>query len=863
MASSARIDELLKKFDENPRRYFAPLANEYRKAGDVQRAIELCREHLPQQPGHMSGHIVYGQALFEARDFDEARQVFEEALRLDPENLIALRHLGDIARDHGDVVAARDWYQRVLDADPRNEEIAAQIASLSSPEAPEAQHAAAEAGADATTAPMLDTDLVADIAAGVAEPPAEARREATAAAPATPAEESHFLDDALLGATFDGRTASAPSGESTAPEPPADFTGTIDLPAAAEREAAASTAGAEDDLGLDFDAMEGTAASGGGREARDDLDLDLESIGGAPVARDESAPREEAALTELPTEELSISDLSRFAAADESRFGEIQLGEEAAARRDSAASLELDEALADSGLAPTPAGGTDATPPREAGSADFSDFALAESPAEGSRAGQEVADRGAQVDAGAPTSATRPAEVVDASASETSAAAGAGGGETSEGYSLGRLAGLEPMEFVPPDAAATKDAYDDPTFGRTLREDAPPAAATPAAFVTETMAELYLQQGFHDEALAVYRQLLEQHPNDANLRERVAQLESGSVSALSAAAVSSSVIEAAQQRGAAQGGRSVRSFFASLASRRAPARPADAGTDRESPAGGGGEEASAAEATAADAYVEAIGEGYDREPGSDASAVSDSTRAPSFDEFGFPEVGRSAPTDRQGHDVTKAAAEGEEAVGAELPDSAAIEPATLDYLAHEGATAAEAGVVSEGEAGAPAQPADAAAPAGPVDTLFDGAAVNSRDEAAAATLADAFGPPSAPPRAPTGEARRVPTPGSGAVPARDARTPATRPAARELSLDDVFRETPRRSGSVRREAGGPTFSFDQFFAEGSGGGTSGASKSEPSASGEAPRADAQPSGDDSSSADIEQFNAWLEGLKKK
>ena len=107
MASSARIDELLKKFEENPRRYFAPLANEYRKAGDVERAIQLCREHLPQQPGHMSGHIVFGQALFEAQQFDESRQVFTAALALDPENLIALRHLGDIARGEGDLGGTR------------------------------------------------------------------------------------------------------------------------------------------------------------------------------------------------------------------------------------------------------------------------------------------------------------------------------------------------------------------------------------------------------------------------------------------------------------------------------------------------------------------------------------------------------------------------------------------------------------------------------------------------------------------------------------------------------------------------------------------------------------------------------------
>src|SRR5215831_14186379 len=124
MASSARIDELRKKFDENPRRYFAPLANEYRKSGDPEQAIFICQEYLPQQPGHMSGHIVYGQALFELSRFEESRAVFETALSLDPENLIALRHLGDIARQAGDMSAARIWYHRVLEADPRNDEIA-------------------------------------------------------------------------------------------------------------------------------------------------------------------------------------------------------------------------------------------------------------------------------------------------------------------------------------------------------------------------------------------------------------------------------------------------------------------------------------------------------------------------------------------------------------------------------------------------------------------------------------------------------------------------------------------------------------------------------------------------------------------
>ena len=134
MASSDRIDELKKRYDENPRRFFASLANEYRKAGDLEQAISLCQTHLAEQPSNMNGHVVYGQALFEAGRYDEAKVTFEAALTLDPENLIALRHLGDIACRNGANDQARVWYERVLDADPRNDEIIALLENLQAEE---------------------------------------------------------------------------------------------------------------------------------------------------------------------------------------------------------------------------------------------------------------------------------------------------------------------------------------------------------------------------------------------------------------------------------------------------------------------------------------------------------------------------------------------------------------------------------------------------------------------------------------------------------------------------------------------------------------------------------------------------------
>ena len=133
MQGSPRIDELRQKFHENPRRYFAPLANEYRKAGDPEQAIAICRAHLAQQPGHMSGHVVYAQSLYDAARVDESRVVFEKALSLDPDNAIVLRYLGDISRQRGDSAEALHWYSRALEADPHDSEVAAYIAELTEP----------------------------------------------------------------------------------------------------------------------------------------------------------------------------------------------------------------------------------------------------------------------------------------------------------------------------------------------------------------------------------------------------------------------------------------------------------------------------------------------------------------------------------------------------------------------------------------------------------------------------------------------------------------------------------------------------------------------------------------------------------
>jgi tetratricopeptide (TPR) repeat protein len=184
-----RLRELQQKFEENPRRYFAPLANEYRKGGQHKRAIEICRAHLAQMPGHMSGQIVFGQALFEAGEWEEAKTVFGRALALDPENLIALRSLGDMSLQAGDTAEARTWYTRLLDADPKDASVIALVSEIDSagvgPGSPAATDIPAQSQAEEFHAPPSTLSEASAPESSVPESLAAETQDAAADAPET------------------------------------------------------------------------------------------------------------------------------------------------------------------------------------------------------------------------------------------------------------------------------------------------------------------------------------------------------------------------------------------------------------------------------------------------------------------------------------------------------------------------------------------------------------------------------------------------------------------------------------------------------------------------------------------------------
>jgi tetratricopeptide (TPR) repeat protein len=129
------LDKLEKRHAENPEgRYFVPLANAYRKSGDVARAVELLRKGLSRHPEYVSAHIVLARCLADLGDLGAAKAEFHYVLQLDGQNLVALRTLGEYASNAGDVDEARKWFGQLLAVDPMNEE-ARRALDLMSPSA--------------------------------------------------------------------------------------------------------------------------------------------------------------------------------------------------------------------------------------------------------------------------------------------------------------------------------------------------------------------------------------------------------------------------------------------------------------------------------------------------------------------------------------------------------------------------------------------------------------------------------------------------------------------------------------------------------------------------------------------------------
>jgi tetratricopeptide (TPR) repeat protein len=97
VAENPRIEELRRRVQLDPASIaFAALAEEFRRMGRHDDAIETCRAGLQRHPAYLSARVTLGRALIETGDYAAAREELETVLRSAPENLAAIRGLAQI-----------------------------------------------------------------------------------------------------------------------------------------------------------------------------------------------------------------------------------------------------------------------------------------------------------------------------------------------------------------------------------------------------------------------------------------------------------------------------------------------------------------------------------------------------------------------------------------------------------------------------------------------------------------------------------------------------------------------------------------------------------------------------------------------
>ena len=95
--AASRIDELRRRVHSDPASIaFAQLAEEYRRSGQTEEAVRVCRDGLTRHPGYLSARVTLGRALLDLGQLEAARDELEFVVAEAPENLAAVRGLAEI-----------------------------------------------------------------------------------------------------------------------------------------------------------------------------------------------------------------------------------------------------------------------------------------------------------------------------------------------------------------------------------------------------------------------------------------------------------------------------------------------------------------------------------------------------------------------------------------------------------------------------------------------------------------------------------------------------------------------------------------------------------------------------------------------
>jgi tetratricopeptide (TPR) repeat protein len=133
----SRILELRRRVQSDPASIaFAQLAEELRRTGSYDEAVDVCRTGLARHPGYLSARVTLGRTLIELGQLDEAAAALQTVIATASDNLAAIRGLAEIYQRRGALPDALAYFKRALELarhDPDLEETVDRIAQLVEP----------------------------------------------------------------------------------------------------------------------------------------------------------------------------------------------------------------------------------------------------------------------------------------------------------------------------------------------------------------------------------------------------------------------------------------------------------------------------------------------------------------------------------------------------------------------------------------------------------------------------------------------------------------------------------------------------------------------------------------------------------
>ena len=115
MTETSRIDDLRRRVQTDPASIaFAQLAEECRRAGHLQEAVDVCRAGLAVHPRYISARVTLGRALAQLGSLGAAQHELQRVLSVAPQNLAALRASAEILHAQGHLVDALALYRSAL-----------------------------------------------------------------------------------------------------------------------------------------------------------------------------------------------------------------------------------------------------------------------------------------------------------------------------------------------------------------------------------------------------------------------------------------------------------------------------------------------------------------------------------------------------------------------------------------------------------------------------------------------------------------------------------------------------------------------------------------------------------------------------